>query len=700
MNAHADAGSMDELLSHAAWVRRVAARLVHDAAGADDLAQDVWLTVLRERPTGLERPRAWLASVARTLAFTRGRSDARRSRRELAGGGAGSAAPADDVVAEAESEREVARLVLELEEPYRTVLLYRFYRDLPPRRIATELGRPVATVKVQIQRGLERLRARLDREHGDRGAWCALLLPLAARETGSPIALGILAWTGLLAASFGLWLALAPAAPESEQATDFAQLREAVPGTDADRVANELQTPPSAPRAAAPAGRVEAARTPQADRTPLILPAEFEPMRVRVVSLEGEPLAGVRVHVGDPARLSLGAGGAIVASGVWLRVPSALRRMGERAAQAREEFLRANFLDPREARALLAGVPLPPESGVTDSRGLVTLEVSVPWVDFVLDDPELTLLGWGPPRRVIDGETRVLFAARSHRLSGRVVDDRGLAIAEAEVRVHSGCPPQLNSELELGRGLSSGVRRAITSLNGSFVLPRVPRSSVLVVTAEHQGVSCNMTLDLSGDLDPEPLELVLEIVPESERLILTGTVVSAGGSAVRAATVALGGVATTTDESGSFELPLGRFEAAEPLAIVAPGFAPRLEPGYGAWLQGTSGTRATGPLRLDEEAGVIGGRVVDALGNPLAGLAVELVDPTRVRGISGSLEDLAAGRSLGPVETDAQGRFRIRGLFPREYTLRIGDGSQGSTHGPIPAGSRQLLLRADPVRGR
>src|SRR6185503_1956630 len=133
MNAGARRLELDELLTHAGWVRRVATRLVRDAGEADDLVQEVWLRALENRPAALENPRGWLGAVARTLAVTRGRAAGRRRRREAEAARPEALPPADRVVVEAEREREVAALVLALEEPYRSVILLRFYRDLAPR---------------------------------------------------------------------------------------------------------------------------------------------------------------------------------------------------------------------------------------------------------------------------------------------------------------------------------------------------------------------------------------------------------------------------------------------------------------------------------------------------------------------------------------------------------------------------------------
>jgi hypothetical protein len=70
-----------------------------------------------------------------------------------------------------------------------------------------------------------------------------------------------------------------------------------------------------------------------------------------------------------------------------------------------------------------------------------------------------------------------------------------------------------------------------------------------------------------------------------------------------------------------------------------------------------------------EPWGVVTGRVVDAAGKPLAGVAVELIYPSQ------------AGPGLlppgWPLRTDAEGRFRVEGLIPNlkhQLTLSAGKG--------------------------
>src|SRR5262249_42744894 len=126
----------EQLLQHAAWVRRLAAHLVVDAARADDVAQQTLLAALTQPPPRNDAPRAWLASVARSFARRAARSDERRERHESAAPPSPPSPPAHEVVARAQTQRALVDAVLALDEPYRTALLLRFFESRSPRAIA------------------------------------------------------------------------------------------------------------------------------------------------------------------------------------------------------------------------------------------------------------------------------------------------------------------------------------------------------------------------------------------------------------------------------------------------------------------------------------------------------------------------------------------------------------------------------------
>jgi RNA polymerase sigma-70 factor (ECF subfamily) len=155
----------ERLLEHAAWVKRLAARIVWDSASADDVAQETMVVALgAARPREPGRLRAWLAAIARNVVRRSRRSAMRREWRERVAASPESLEPTDEIVARASLQRAVVDAVLALAEPYRTTILMRFFDDLPSSTIASRRGEPLETVRTRLKRGLATLRAKLAKE--------------------------------------------------------------------------------------------------------------------------------------------------------------------------------------------------------------------------------------------------------------------------------------------------------------------------------------------------------------------------------------------------------------------------------------------------------------------------------------------------------------------------------------------------------
>ncbi|MFQ5653621.1 MAG: RNA polymerase sigma factor [Planctomycetota bacterium] len=195
----------EHLLEHAGWLRALARSLVRDPSSAEDLMQQTWTAAIEAPPRQEGAARAWLGSVVRNLAARRHREMVRRHRRErLVARHEGVESSTGSLLERAELQRRVVDAVLALEEPYRTTVLLRFFEEMEPGDVARRLGIPVATVWTRLNRAMEKLRAALDSEYGDRrSAWCSLLLPLAGLEEGAGGALGTAggAGSGAVAAS-------------------------------------------------------------------------------------------------------------------------------------------------------------------------------------------------------------------------------------------------------------------------------------------------------------------------------------------------------------------------------------------------------------------------------------------------------------------------------------------------------------------
>jgi len=166
----------ERLLAHREWVRAVARSLAADAATADDLEQETWLEALRAPPRNDRNLRGWLGRVVRNRARKRGRSGARRAHHERRADRTFVAPPAAQVVSEAEAQQRVVEAVLDLDEPYRTTILLRFYEGLPPREIGARMNVSAETVRTRVRRAGARLRDALG--GGGLLGWTAIVFPL------------------------------------------------------------------------------------------------------------------------------------------------------------------------------------------------------------------------------------------------------------------------------------------------------------------------------------------------------------------------------------------------------------------------------------------------------------------------------------------------------------------------------------------
>jgi len=177
--------SVDGLLGHANGLRALARALLGDEHAAEDVLQDTWVAAL-EGPGGMcDRPAGWLHGVTRKLALKRRRGEGRRAARERLVSRPERVAAVDEGIAEREVLRSVVEAVLGLDEPYQSVVVMRYYQDLPPRAIAERQGVPVATVHSQLHRARERLRARLD-SGDERGRWVPALAAVTGWQNAAP----------------------------------------------------------------------------------------------------------------------------------------------------------------------------------------------------------------------------------------------------------------------------------------------------------------------------------------------------------------------------------------------------------------------------------------------------------------------------------------------------------------------------------
>lgn len=142
----------------------VAAHVTPDAAAAEDLLQDTFLAAmaaaLQWDPARPLLP--WLCGILRHRALHLARQGRRRATADLPGEvtDAAAADPAT-VAADAELLARVEGALGGLPSPYREALVLRLVHGLEPTAIAHALGRPPGTVRVQLRRGIDLLRAAL-----------------------------------------------------------------------------------------------------------------------------------------------------------------------------------------------------------------------------------------------------------------------------------------------------------------------------------------------------------------------------------------------------------------------------------------------------------------------------------------------------------------------------------------------------------
>jgi RNA polymerase sigma-70 factor, ECF subfamily len=155
----AQRGSVSDLeaLFREHWPRayRAAYLVVHDAAAAEDIAQEAFLAAVRaldrfdrRRPFG-----PWLHRIAvnRAIDWTR----ARQLRAE---------AEEHDVAApeRAESDDRIMSALATLDPDQRAVVVLRYLLEYTPGEIAELLELPRGTVNSRLRRGLDKLKERLD----------------------------------------------------------------------------------------------------------------------------------------------------------------------------------------------------------------------------------------------------------------------------------------------------------------------------------------------------------------------------------------------------------------------------------------------------------------------------------------------------------------------------------------------------------
>jgi len=706
---------IESLLLHDGFVRALSRSLLSDPHAAEDVAQETWVAALEGGAEAASLSR-WITGVVKNLAGKTRRGEHRRQRREHESARP-EATPSGEEILEREAARaRVVAAVLALEEPYRECVLLRYFENLPPRALAQRLALPVETVRTRLKRALEMLRARLDREFGERGTWGLALAPFARPSSASltrPSALAMTLHTSLAVAALavvGLYFALRPReepAPTSASPT----------GTSASAsVAAVAPPPPTNAEPAVPPSRVAVSAPPVA--SPPAFTRAFGGLRVHATWSDGTPAAGIHARVEaaeleSPAFHALEAvtdeGGAFALAAVpcgtnWVTLD---RDCGAKVTiEAGSEATLALEI-PRgfDVEGLVVGHERAPvadaELWLSDMNTITGAVVGRSRADgsfrlrSVASGHSLGARAAGHAPSLLsqlrgdDGATvpaRLVLLGAGGELGGRVLGPDGAPVAGATVLVGgdglgfrrvfvpgggeltgTGAPPAVARTDEAGRYALAGLDAGRT-----FVAVRAEglarwRGEVAVSAGERA------TLDAS-------------LLAEAR---LTGRVLDGSGAPVALAHVQLQNAfgrldpSCTTAADGAFCLA---GLAPGPLRVVA-----------SAREKGNASTTLTAQagdeLTWDAVVGlglVLRGRVLDAGGGALARWRVELQDELQLD-----------PPDHGSARTDAEGRFTIVGLHERPHRVMLRAPGEAGTFastvlgGIRPTADEQLFRVAD-----
>jgi RNA polymerase sigma-70 factor (ECF subfamily) len=176
---------MDHLSRHAAWTHRLARSLVSDETLAADIAQDAWVSALRRPPDTSAPLRPWFRRVVRHQLFNRSREAQRRATRERLAGVPDGARSPEDMLGRTDFQRILVEAVTARREPYRQIVLLRYFDDLSSTEISRKLNVPAATVRGRLKTAIEEVRSRLDARCRGREEWLEAIGKLLDDVAGS-----------------------------------------------------------------------------------------------------------------------------------------------------------------------------------------------------------------------------------------------------------------------------------------------------------------------------------------------------------------------------------------------------------------------------------------------------------------------------------------------------------------------------------
>jgi RNA polymerase sigma factor (sigma-70 family) len=147
----------------------VCLRILNDRSEAEDVLQDVYVTVWRKAGTfdpGRASPITWLVAIARNRSIDRLRAGAASRRTdpiETAAEMPDAAPVAVELLQQAQEHARLATCLGELEERHAAAIREAFMNGLTYEELAGRMNVPLGTMKSWVRRGLLKLRACLER---------------------------------------------------------------------------------------------------------------------------------------------------------------------------------------------------------------------------------------------------------------------------------------------------------------------------------------------------------------------------------------------------------------------------------------------------------------------------------------------------------------------------------------------------------
>ncbi|MCC7014271.1 MAG: sigma-70 family RNA polymerase sigma factor [Planctomycetes bacterium] len=588
------------LLEHSGFVRELVRRLVFDPELARDVEQQTWLAALRNQPPAADSARAWLSAIARNLARRAWRAKARREERELdPHPQAATPTPAEILEREA-LRREVIEALLALEEPWRETLVLHFLEELTTHAVAERMGVPHETVRTRVKRGLELLRARLERRTHLHGAALSLALVEGWRLSPPPLAVVAASVSSLsigaaLMSTAGKSLVAAAALVTLLAAYRFTANTEPALPEEPRAAAESVETlQPRAEESVAPsANATSRSELPQAvevaSPTVALAAPELGTLLVRARWTDGSAAPGVGFvlhsanatdYFRDATRHWTGADGSVRVE----RVPlGRVTLYSDRGSSVRGEARAGETTE----------VVLPMQDGFTlKGRVLDVDRTPVPGAEVFLwecvDDPdqgwvvarsdargEYTVRGLGEMLNFVSAraagrtptvqrlvmsnadttvEVDLVFEHRGGSVRGRVLDEQGLPLAGATVVVGGTGQEQPLRLADGAEGRAPAGQRVFTGEDGDFVVEGVPTGTVSV-QARGRGYAV-----WSGSVEVTGTAASSIAIQLSRGARIEGTVRTRGGEPVARAQVSvdvlsgLGGAFRLTRADGSFSM--------------------------------------------------------------------------------------------------------------------------------------------------